>query len=150
MLITGIKSKPVYTPLAPDTGGRQHLLVGHGVGGEPLLRLVNALGEGAGSGRDSRRLLYVGGGVVAPEAVAAVRAADVADVRVLEETPALLASFRAVLESSVMGLRLYVAGQSPRSVRAVAPLERGHQSAARSTSWPRSPGGGIGRERGNE
>ncbi len=110
MLITGIKSKPVYTPLAPDTGGRQHLLVGHGVGGEPLLRLVNALGEGAGSGRDSRRLLYVGGGVVAPEAVAAVRAADVADVRVLEETPALLASFRAVLESSVMGLRLYVAG----------------------------------------
>jgi len=43
MLITGIKSRPVYTTLRPDPGGRFHLLVGQGSGGEALLRL---LGEG--------------------------------------------------------------------------------------------------------
>ena len=30
MLITGIKSRPIYTTLAPDLGGRFHLLVGQG------------------------------------------------------------------------------------------------------------------------
>ena len=43
MLVTGIKSKPVYTPLAPDLSGRYHLMVGHGVGNEPLLRVLRDL-----------------------------------------------------------------------------------------------------------
>ena len=58
MLITGIKSKPVYTPLAPDVVGHTHLLVGFGVGGDPLLRLVGEL-AGSGSTRSSRQLYYV-------------------------------------------------------------------------------------------
>ena len=36
MLITGIRSKPVYAPLQPDLGGRYHVMVGHGVGAAPL------------------------------------------------------------------------------------------------------------------
>jgi ferredoxin-NADP reductase len=109
MLITGIMSKPVYVPLAPDTGGRYHVLVGHGVGGEPLLRLISAL-EAAGSTKASRRLLYVASAEAPGEAEAAVRAADVASVTVYADSAALLADFRDLLEGSLMGMRLYVAG----------------------------------------
>jgi len=110
MLITGIKSKPVYAPLAPDVGGRYHVLVGHGVGAAQLLRLVGELRASGGSSRASLRLLYATDMSVAPNAIATVRGADVADVRVFESIPALLEDFRTLLETSRMGTRLYVAG----------------------------------------
>ena len=47
MLITGIKSRPIYTTLAPDLGGRYHLLIGQGSGGEALLRLLKEMPDGA-------------------------------------------------------------------------------------------------------
>jgi ferredoxin-NADP reductase len=109
MLITGIKSKPVYAPLAPDVGGRHHVLVGHGVGGDPLLRVIAALRESGGS-RASRRLLYVTDSGVAGAALDAVRAADVAEVRCFPATPALLADLRVTFDAALMGTRLYVAG----------------------------------------
>ncbi len=37
------RSKPRYTPLVPDFGGRYHLLFGQGSGGEVLLRLAAKL-----------------------------------------------------------------------------------------------------------
>lgn len=110
MLITGIKSKPVYAPLAPDVGGRYHVLVGHGVGAEQLLRLVDELRASGSSSRASRRLLYVADRSAATDALASVRAADVAEVRVFDNSPALLENFRTLLETSLMGTRLYVAG----------------------------------------
>ncbi len=109
MLITGIKSKPVYAPLAPDVGGRHHVLVGHGVGGEPLLRVIAALRD-SGGGRASRRLLYATDQGVAGVALDAVRTADVAEVRCFPATRALLADLRETFESALMGTRLYVAG----------------------------------------
>src|ERR1700730_14144695 len=58
MLVTGIKSKPVYTPLAPDLTGRYHLMLGHGVGSEPLLRVLRDLRAAAPeSGARTRVLL---------------------------------------------------------------------------------------------
>lgn len=110
MLITGIKSKPVYAPLAPDIGGRYHVLVGHGVGAEQLLRLVDELRASGGSSRASRRLLYVADRSAGSDALAGIQGADVADVRIFERSPALLEKFRSLLESSLMGTRLYVAG----------------------------------------
>ncbi len=110
MLITGIKSKPVYAPLAPDVGGRHHVLVGHGVGGEPLLRLIAAL-RAAGSSRASRRLLYVADPAAAPAAaLEAVQAADVDTVSCFPGTPALLDALRVAFDDGLMGTRLYVAG----------------------------------------
>ena len=110
MLITGIKSKPVYAPLAPDVGGRHHVLVGHGVGGEPLLRVIGELRD-AGSSRASRRLLYVADPAAAPaDALKDVRAADVNTVSCFPGTPALLDALRAVFDAGLMGTRLYVAG----------------------------------------
>jgi hypothetical protein len=43
MLVTGIKSRPIYTTLQPDLGGRQHVLVGQGSGGEALVRVLRGL-----------------------------------------------------------------------------------------------------------
>ncbi len=109
MLITGIRSKPVYAPLAPDVGGRHHVLVGHGVGGEPLLRVITAL-RGAGSSRVSSRLLYVADKATPADALEAVRVAEVESVSCFPGTSALLDALRVALDAGLMGTRLYVAG----------------------------------------
>jgi ferredoxin-NADP reductase len=110
MLITGIKSKPVYAPLQPDLRGRYHLMVGHGVGGEPLLRLLGDLQTAAPSSAARTQILYVTDAAAAESMARQVRAADVANVRVFERSDGLLAAFESVLASSLMGTRLYVAG----------------------------------------
>jgi NAD(P)H-flavin reductase len=109
MLITGIRSKPVYVPLSPDVGGRHHLLVGHGVGAERLLQLVSELQASGASEKASRRLLYVTD-ASAPNVVASVERANVADVEIFADTVALLDGLRSVFASCLMGTRLYVAG----------------------------------------
>lgn len=110
MLVTGIKSKPVYTPLAPDLGGRYHLMVGHGVGGAPLLRVVGELSRAAPESGARTRVLFVGSAAERQEFSAKFRDAGAAETRAFETDAALLAQLETVLEESVMGTRLYVAG----------------------------------------
>lgn len=102
MLVTGIKSKPVYTPLAPDLTGRYHLMVGHGIGSEPLLRVLRDLQAAAPDIGARTRVLYVGAD--------GFRAEGVAEVTRFERDQDLLAGLEEVLNQSVMGTRLYVAG----------------------------------------
>ena len=45
MLVTGIKSKPVYAPLRADLGGRYHLMLGKGPGDNALLRVLAEMGR---------------------------------------------------------------------------------------------------------
>jgi dimethylamine monooxygenase subunit C len=105
MLITGIKSKPVYAPLQADLRGRYHLMTGMGVGAAPLLRVIADMRDAqAHSLRNTRVLLD------APHGAEQFTAAGVADVQTFPDTPALLGRFRAVLAGSLMGTRLYVAG----------------------------------------
>jgi hypothetical protein len=85
--------------------GHTHLLVGFGVGGEPLLRLIGEL-SAAGSTRASRQLHYVTDATQPTATTEAARAADAGLVRIHPDTPALLADLRGVLERSVMGTRL--------------------------------------------
>jgi dimethylamine monooxygenase subunit C len=108
MLITGIKSKPVYAPLQPDLRGRYHLMVGHGVGGEPLMRVLGELQAAAPASAARTRILYVAD--AAASIVDKVRSANVADTRLFEQSDALLAALEAILATSLMGTRLYVAG----------------------------------------
>ena len=117
MLVTGIKSKPVYAPLQADTRGRQHLMVGMGVGAEPLLRVIAEMQSAAAGVLQNTRVLYVpdgsdagatGPGNAAPQIERF--AAAVADVQTFRGTPALLGEFRSTLGKSLMGTRLYVAG----------------------------------------
>lgn len=110
MLITGIKSKPVYAPLQPDLGGRCHLMVGHGVGGGPLQRVLEELRAMAPSTVALTRVLYVADDPRQEGFVERFRSAGAADVRAFETADKLLVDFHTVLSNSHMGLRLYVAG----------------------------------------
>ena len=47
MLVTGIKSRPIYTTLSPDPCGRYHFLIGQGSGGDALLRLLKEMPDEA-------------------------------------------------------------------------------------------------------
>lgn len=109
MLVTGIKSKPVYAPLSADVGGRRHLLLGQGVGCAPLLRVLGELRERSPAAlADTLVLFTAADGEFDPASFAAAGAAE---VRRLGSNAALLGEFRAVLDRSLMGTRLYVAGQ---------------------------------------
>ena|SRR5271168_3198476 len=118
MLVTGIKSKPVYAPLQPDIRGRYHLMLGLGVGAAPLLRVIEEMRAAAVHGLKNTQVLFVpdpGAGHPAPDAQAApevveFKATGVGDVRAFGTTAALLEQFRTTLAQSLMGTRLYVAG----------------------------------------
>jgi hypothetical protein len=106
MLISGIKSKPVYGALAPCPAGRRHLLVAHGQGGEAIARLHQAFGADTSgieifysreSGLDvdlSHRL----------QGLATVQTRCYAHCHELES------DLERIFASARMGLRLYIAG----------------------------------------
>ena len=123
MLVTGIKSKPVYAPLQADTRGRYHLMLGMGVGAAPLLRVIAEMGTAAPSGLQNTHVLFVPDAGAAPAQATLPGAADagtaaeverfrvaVGNVQAFPSTPALLGEFRSTLGKSLMGTRLYVAG----------------------------------------
>jgi hypothetical protein len=101
-----IKSKPSYSPLAPDPGGVHHLLVGHGCGGEALIRLYRALG----GPRGSTEIHYAPAPVPAGELGAAIAGLDAERTEIYGSVDDLLAVLPGVLEGCAMGTRLYVAG----------------------------------------
>jgi hypothetical protein len=110
MLITGIRSKPVYAPLQPDLGGRYHVMVGHGVGAGPLTRLLNDFSRSAPDALARTRAWYVADAAASATEVAAFRATRVAEMRSFTAIDALLQDLTAALDQALMGTRLYVAG----------------------------------------
>ena len=96
MLITGIKSKPVYAPLQPDLRGRYHLMLALGVGAEPLLRIVGDMKQNAAALASTRVLLL-------ESDAGPFRAAGVSKVETFASKPALLERFRIILGESLMG-----------------------------------------------
>ena len=110
MLVTGIKSKPIYTPLAPDLRGRYHLMVGQGVGSEPLLRALRNLHTAAPESGARTRVLFIGSPEDQRTAATTFRTEGAAEVDVFGREEQLLARLQEVLNDSVMGTRLYVAG----------------------------------------
>ncbi len=119
MLVTGIKSKPVYAPLQADIRGRYHLMLGMGVGAAPLLRVISEMRTAAAQSLKNTRVLFVpdpGNGTAAggqtgtaPE-IEQFSSASVGDLQQFAGIPALLERFRTILGQSLMGTRLYVAG----------------------------------------
>ncbi len=112
MLISGIKSKPVYEPLRADTRGRYHLMLGLGPGGGALLRVLGELQAEAPASLTRTRVLFVPEtkSLTAGSTVERLGAFAPAELRVFGDRAALLADFRAALEQALMGTRLYVAG----------------------------------------
>jgi dimethylamine monooxygenase subunit C len=110
MLITGIRSKPVYAPLQPDLQGRYHFMVGHGVGAAPLARLLGELKHSAPDALTRTRLWYVSDASTPQAAADALRDSGVAEWRGFGEVDALLSDLNAAMQQALMGTRLYVAG----------------------------------------
>ncbi len=106
MSASGIKSKPVYSPLRADTRGRYHLMLGLGVGSAALLRVVGELRAGPRL-LNEPRVLFVPDGA---ETAAPFHSLGLAGVQSFTDADALLAEFRTVLERSLMGTRVYIAG----------------------------------------
>jgi hypothetical protein len=115
MLVTGIKSKPVYTPLSADTRGRHHLMLGMGVGDSALLRVLAEMQSSAPRSLGATRVLLVPAkipGTADPAAEPRERfdRLGLQELRLFTDVPSLLAQFRSILEHALMGTRLYVAG----------------------------------------
>jgi dimethylamine monooxygenase subunit C len=114
MLVTGIKSKPIYTPLAADTRGRYHLMLGMGVGDAALLRVIGEMQASSPAALAATRVLLVpapaNGAERAAAAPADIESLPLQEVRRFREVAALLAEFKSILERSLMGTRVYMAG----------------------------------------
>jgi hypothetical protein len=109
MLVTGIKSKPVYAPLRADLGGRYHLMLGMGPGADALLRVLAEIQGSDAPALEKTQVLLV------PDAAAPLMTVPfdhlgLSLVSLFPDTASLLDTFRLVLGESLMGTRLYVAG----------------------------------------
>jgi len=112
MLVTGIKSKPVYAPLRADPRGRYHLMLGFGEGEVALLRVLTEMQSSVPEGLARTRVLLMSSDGEAPPSDARrnIESLPLQEVRAFSEMPPLLGEFRLLLADSLMGTRLYVAG----------------------------------------
>jgi dimethylamine monooxygenase subunit C len=110
MLITGIRSKPVYAPLQPDLGGRYHLMVGYGVGAAPLSRLLGDFDRAMPESKARTRIWYVADAAAPQANTDAFRAANIAELRSFNAIDPMLSDLTAAMDQALMGTRLYVAG----------------------------------------
>lgn len=114
MLVTGIKSKPVYAPLRADPRGRYHLMLGLGVGEVALLRVLREMQAAALEGLARTRVLLIpapaAGDASTVEAQREIESLPLQEVRAFSDVAALLGEFKSLLADSLMGTRLYVAG----------------------------------------
>jgi dimethylamine monooxygenase subunit C len=108
MLVTGIKSKPVYAPLRADPRGRYHLMLGLGVGEVALLRVLREMQQSAHAGLARTRVLLIP--AQPARARCEIETLPLQEVRTFPDVAALLGEFKALLADSLMGTRLYVAG----------------------------------------
>lgn len=107
MLITGIKSRPVYDRLQPMAGGLRHLIVGQGSGGAAMLRLI---GDMTPEQRQASTLLYSTESFSGHNHLVALRQAEAGNLQVFDSNQVLIESLRRQLESARMGTRLYLSG----------------------------------------
>jgi predicted RNA-binding Zn-ribbon protein involved in translation (DUF1610 family) len=107
MLITGIKSRPVYDRLQPLPGGMRHIIAGQGSGGRAMLRLLS---EMAGLNRPIT-LLYSRESFSGQDFLAQLQQEHPdLPLHVHETNQALIDELNALLGDARMGTRLYLAG----------------------------------------
>jgi predicted RNA-binding Zn-ribbon protein involved in translation (DUF1610 family) len=106
MLITGIKSRPVYDRLQPLPGGLRHIIAGQGSGGRAMLRLLD---EMAGLERPVT-LLYSQESFSGQDFLIQLQQRPGHDLRVYASNQALIDALDDLLGDARMGTRLYLAG----------------------------------------
>lgn len=109
MSSSGIKSKPVYPGLTPDTSARRHVLVGEGAGHEALKRTLDGL---VGTQEtDAITVLYTPGGH--PEGAQELQDPAYPVPNVADSVHDVVSLLAQTLADAPMGTRLYVAGTEP-------------------------------------
>ena len=106
MLITGIKSRPVYDLLRPLPGGKRHIVAGQGSGGRAMLRLLDEL-----AAQDQQAtLLYSEESFSGQNFLAQLQQQPAIELRVYASNQALLEDLKVMLGQARMGTRLYLTG----------------------------------------
>lgn len=106
MLITGIKSRPIYDRLQPLPGGIRHIIAGQGSGGRAMLRL---LGDMAGLNRPIT-LLYSQESFSGQDFLDHLHQHPEHPLHVHASNQALIDELKTLLGEARMGTRLYLAG----------------------------------------
>jgi predicted RNA-binding Zn-ribbon protein involved in translation (DUF1610 family) len=106
MLITGIKSRPVYDQLQPLPGGIRHIIAGQGSGGRAMLRL---LGEMARFDRPII-VLYSRESFSGQDFLSSLQQHPSLELQVYASNQALIDDLNDLLFDARMGSRLYLAG----------------------------------------
>ncbi|MBN3968756.1 hypothetical protein IMW75_26260 [Pseudomonas gregormendelii] len=106
MLITGIKSRPVYDRLEPLPGGLHHIIAGQGSGGRAMLRLLDEMAASAGP----ITLLYSQESFSGQDFLGQLQEHSQLPLHVHPSNQALIEALRTLLGEARMGTRLYLAG----------------------------------------
>lgn len=106
MLITGIKSRPVYDVLHLFPAGAHHILVGQGSGGKALLRLLAMMREVLAK----TSVIYSTESFSGVDLDAELRCVEVGRHDTFASNDDAVAALDKILGKSRMGTRLYVAG----------------------------------------
>lgn len=107
MLITGIKSRPVYNKLTPMTSGLSHVAAAQGSGGEPLLRL---LGEMSQPQLTATTVLYSIESFTGRNYLADLEGFGVGDLLPFQSNADAVGGLDSFLAGAKMGTRLYISG----------------------------------------
>lgn len=107
MLITGIKSRPVYDELAPMESGLTHVAAAQGSGGGPLLRLLGMMTRQQAA---ETRVLYSTESFTGQNYLADLQGVLTAELLVVPTNAEAVAGLDVLLAKATMGTRLYLSG----------------------------------------
>lgn len=107
MLITGIKSRPVYDELTPMEGGLAHVAAAQGSGGVPLLRLLRMMTPPQVA---ATTVLYSVESFTGQNHLAALKTFPAATLLVFANNTDAVLGLDAILCGTTMGTRLYLSG----------------------------------------
>jgi predicted RNA-binding Zn-ribbon protein involved in translation (DUF1610 family) len=107
MLVSGIKSRPVYGQLALDPYAKRHLIAAEGEG---ALAVIDCLGMAAADALSRTTILYARAGSAAENHLERLSALGADYCHDFPTIQTLLFRLNGVLGTATMGTRLYVAG----------------------------------------
>jgi ferredoxin-NADP reductase len=107
MLITGIKSRPVYDELTPMASGLSHLAAAQGSGGKPLVRLLRAMTPDQLA---ATTVLYSTESFTGQNYRSDLNQFEVRELVVLSTNADAVRELDASLATAEMGTRLYLSG----------------------------------------
>ncbi|WP_104181619.1 dimethylamine monooxygenase subunit DmmA family protein [Arthrobacter sp. B0490] len=107
MLITGIKSRPVYDELTPMATGASHVAAAQGSGGEPLVRLLREMDPDQLS---ATTVLYSVESFTGKNHLADLQDFAVRELVVFPTNADAVSGLDALLATAKMGTRLYLSG----------------------------------------